>query len=183
MRGDGPVFSDAIIPPTAERWRRSDVRRPERQIQDVRGEIGDPFITISALARLHNSGKISTEMARAGNRFHGDFMRAHLLGIGARASDFLRPPVGTTARHRDQAAWTYICRERVWDALQACGGPSSPCGSCAWHVIGLEETVKDWVLHRYTATRISENAGAGVLIATLGCLEGHYADGKLGRNW
>jgi hypothetical protein len=171
-----PVFADVVIPPTAERWRRGDIRRADKQVQDARGEIGDPFITIATLARMHAAGKISTDMARAGNRFHGDFVRAH-LSISARASDFLRPPIGTMSKHGDHSTWTYICRERVWNALLACGGPNSPCGSCAWHIVGLEESVKTWCMHRYIGARITENAAAGVLTATLGCLEGYYRNG------
>jgi hypothetical protein len=172
-----PGFADVVMPPTLERFKRGDVRRSDKQIQDFRGEIGDPFVTISALARMHNAGRISSEMARAGNKFHADFIHAH-LGAHARAADLLRAPIGTTASYTDGSAEAYATREKVWNALWACGGPFSPCGSCAWYVLGLEEAVKDWCKFRYTSIRIPEGRAAGVLIATLGCLEGHYANGK-----
>jgi hypothetical protein len=174
----GPVLDPDLIPPPPERAQHGAVRRLDKQIADSRGGIGVPFSVETTLTRMHAIGRISADMAHAGSRFHSDFVRAHLLGIGAKASDFLRPPVGTTPRHQDdQPALVYVCREKVWGAITTCGGMASPCGSCAWNVLGLELTVKEWCTSRYTSVRIPEVAAPGVLVATLGELSPNFGDG------
>jgi hypothetical protein len=37
-------------------------------------------------------------------------------------------------------------RRRVHEALQAPGGISSPPGSCVWHVVGLQRSVREWAI-------------------------------------
>ena len=61
---DTPVFSDAILPPTVERIRRGDVQRAERQISDVRGAVGDPFIVVSLLSRFRSRERLRPRKRR-----------------------------------------------------------------------------------------------------------------------
>ena len=56
----------------------------------------------------------------------------------------------------------------------ALGGIDAPPASCIFHVVGAEETLKDWCRRRYTARRISEHQAPGVLIAALTSLAVHY---------
>jgi hypothetical protein len=79
-----PTFADAILPPTPERWRRGDVRRSERQVRDARGSIGDPFVVVGLLLRLHRDARINDDELKAGYRFRSDFDRAHLDRYGRR---------------------------------------------------------------------------------------------------
>jgi hypothetical protein len=52
-------------------------------------------------------------------------------------------------------------RQRIYEAIQAVGQPG---GSCLWHAVGLEETLKDWAL----GVRVSPESASGVLIGALG---------------
>ena len=66
-------------------------------------------------------------------------------------------------------------REHVWRALVAVGGPGSPAGSCLWHVVGWERSLKEWALEQgWNGRRVSQEAASGILIAALGILEAHY---------
>jgi len=170
---DTPVFSDVVVPPTIERLRRGDLRRSERQIQDDAGNVGDPFLVIDTLARLHLAGRITSEMAAAGSKFHEDFRRGSLGEL--RAADMARVRTGVINTGRDLRASMEFFRRRVWAAIGVLGGPNSPGGSCAWHVLGLESDVKGWAISRYCTPPVSEHQGSGVLLGVLGVLEVFYA--------
>jgi hypothetical protein len=34
------------------------------------------------------------------------------------------------------------------EAMQALGGLSSPAGSCVWHVVGLQRSVREWAIRQ-----------------------------------
>ena len=154
-----------------ERWARGDVRRTDRQINDVRGDIGAPFVTISLLARMHSEGKLTDEEVEAGDRFHREFRRAALGDLRAadvgrvRTENRRAPEITVSAEH---------FRRRIWDALAMLGGLDAPPASCIFHVVGNEETLKDWARRRYTVRRISEHQAPGVLISALACLAVYY---------
>ena len=66
-------------------------------------------------------------------------------------------------------------RNVVWRAIQAVGGIGSPAGSCLWHVVGWERSLKEWALEQgWNGRRVSQEAASGILIAALGALEGHF---------
>jgi hypothetical protein len=66
-------------------------------------------------------------------------------------------------------------RQHVWRAIVAVGGPSSPGGSCLWHVVGWECSLKEWAFEQgWNGRRVSQEAASGILIAALGALETHY---------
>ena len=70
-------------------------------------------------------------------------------------------------------------REHVWRAVVAVGGPASPGGSCLWHVVGWERSLKEWALEQgWNGRRISQETASGILVAALGALEAHYGRGK-----
>jgi hypothetical protein len=39
-------------------------------------------------------------------------------------------------------------RRRVHEAMRALGGISSPAGSCVWHVVGLQRSVREWAMRQ-----------------------------------
>jgi hypothetical protein len=60
-------------------------------------------------------------------------------------------------------------------ALTALGGISSPAGSCIWHVIGCEWTVKDWALREgWSGRPLKQETAAGILVGALGVLQALY---------
>lgn len=66
-------------------------------------------------------------------------------------------------------------RAKVWTALEVLGGIASPAGSCVWHVVGSEWSVKDWALRQGWGGRsLSQEAAAGILVGALGTLQGHF---------
>jgi hypothetical protein len=120
---------------------------------------------------MERRGSITAEMFDAGDDFRTQFNKAHLDPLHA-ASFELRglslkaePGLSTTAS-----------RERVWRALVAVGGIASPAGSCIWHVLGLEQSLKRWAIEQVTrGRRVDQEQASGILIAALGMLERHYA--------
>jgi hypothetical protein len=66
-------------------------------------------------------------------------------------------------------------REEVWRAIVAVGGPGSPGGSCLWHVVGCESSLKEWALEQgWNGRRVSQETASGILIAALAILEAHH---------
>lgn len=60
-------------------------------------------------------------------------------------------------------------RETVWNRMKRAGGPASPGGSCLWHVVGWELSLKEWALTRsWSGKPIDQTMAAGILVATLG---------------
>jgi hypothetical protein len=39
-------------------------------------------------------------------------------------------------------------REHVFRALEALGGMGSPAGSCVWHVVGLQSSLREWSMRQ-----------------------------------
>ena len=62
-------------------------------------------------------------------------------------------------------------RSAVWRAIQAVGGIASPAGSCLWHVLGWERSLKEWAQEQgWAGRRVSQEAASGILVAALGAL-------------
>ena len=162
-------FDDAAPPP--ERWARREVERLPRAIADEAGRPGRPYRAIDTLALMERRGTIDAPMRQAAEEFRAAFRAACLDPL--RASDLSRTPQGARMLHGSerQAA----AREKIWTALTALGGIGSPAGSCVWHVVGCEWTVKEWALRAGWGGRpLSQETAAGVLIGALGALRGLY---------
>ena len=72
-------------------------------------------------------------------------------------------------------------RRWVHETMAALGGISSPAGSCVWHVVGLQRSVREWAMRQGWGGRpVDHKAAAGILIAALGVLAAHsgYGAGK-----
>jgi hypothetical protein len=68
------------------------------------------------------------------------------------------------------------------DAMQALGGIGSPAGSCVWHVVGLQRSVREWAIRQGWGGRsVDQKAAAGILIAALGVLAAHFGYGEAKR--
>ena len=63
----------------------------------------------------------------------------------------------------------------MWRAIQSVGGIASPAGSCLWHVLGWERSLKEWALEQgWSGRRVSQESASGILVAGLGALEAHF---------
>jgi hypothetical protein len=61
------------------------------------------------------------------------------------------------------------------------GGHDSPAGSCAWHVLGCGQSVREWALHQGRGGRpVRQEQAQGMLVTALGLLAVHY--GLAGRS-
>jgi hypothetical protein len=159
--------SDLTWPPTPERLRHGEVEQLARPIADEYGRPARPFQAVDILAAMERRGSITPGMRGAGQDFRETFQRAHLDPL--RAAKLERTGFSPTALpgHRIELA-----RERVWKIIKMIGGIGSPAGSCLWHVIGLEETVRHWaILQEWRRKQLDQETASGILIATLGMLE------------
>ncbi len=120
---------------------------------------------------MERRGAITAEMRAAGEDFRARFRHAQLDPL--RAANLARTPgasyVGGTGGGFEYA------RTQIWRAILALGGLGSPGGSCLWHVVGLERSLKQWALETgWSGRRVSQDAASGILIAALGALENYW---------
>jgi hypothetical protein len=163
----------AVIAPTRERWARGDVEAPTQMIADEDGRPAAPFRTVDTLMAMERRGTITPEMHRAGDAFRALFALASLDPL--RAADLNRVPQGP--RELPLSLRQATARKQVWQVLKALGGHASPAGSCVWHVVGCEQSLKDWALREGWGGRaVSEKTAAGILVAALGMLAAEFGE-------
>lgn len=163
---------DEII--SRERRQRGEIKRLDRQIADTAGAIGRPFrvVDVDTLAAMESRGTITAQMRDAGDVFRGEFRRAALDPL--RAANLLRAAPGTFSDGPGLRA--LIARQHIARMIAAVGGLASPGGSALWHIVGLEQTLKDWAIEQgWAGRRISQATASGILIAALGLLEAYLA--------
>jgi hypothetical protein len=60
--------------------------------------------------------------------------------------------------------------------MRALGGISSPAGSCVWHVVGLQRSVREWAMRQgWSGRPVRQEQAQGILVAALGVLAGHFS--------
>jgi hypothetical protein len=65
-------------------------------------------------------------------------------------------------------------RRRVHQVMEALGGNASPAGSCVWHVVGLQRSVREWAMRQgWGGRQVRQEQAQGILIAGLGILAKH----------
>ena len=161
----------ATTAPTPQRHQHDRVTRDAETLADTAGAIGLPFRVESLLGRLERHGDIGARERAAGEEFARLFQLAHLDPI--RAADVLRGDrAGASAtNHGSERA-----RRKVGAALDALGGIGSPCGGCAWFVLGCETSLRQWSLREGWAGKpIREQVAKGILVGALGTLAEHFA--------
>jgi len=163
--------------PTAERRQHGAIERLERAIGDTAGRPSRPYRAVDTLAVMQRRGSITAGMRQAGADFRARFARAALDPLRALDPTHLRLRERSLRPDRDGPALRIeAARTAVWRAIQAVGGLGSPAGSCLWHVLGWERSLKEWALQQgWSGRRVSQEAASGILIATLGALESHFS--------
>jgi hypothetical protein len=169
-----PAQSDAA--PTPERRQHGKIERLERTIADSAGHPGRPYRAVDTLALMQRRGSISPGMRQAGEDFRSRFTVAQLDPLRALDLSHLRlGDAGTRPEHEGPGLRIEAARKAVWRAVQAVGGIASPAGSCLWHVVGWECSLKEWALGQgWSGRRVSQEAASGILVAALGALEAHF---------
>jgi hypothetical protein len=158
-------------------------RVPGRELEEVREKDPDGRIvyhhrTVDTLGKMLRAGTITTEMHDAAKDFETAFIVANLDPI--RAVPILRVP--GTGREPDLNGRQLDARRRVHTALQALGGISSPAGSCVWHVVGLQRSVREWAMREgWRGRPVRQEQAQGILVAALGMLAAHFGYGEARR--
>ena len=148
-----------------------------RQLEEVREKDPDGRIvvhhrTVDTLGKMLRAGTISQEMHGAAKDLEAAFIIAQLDPL--RALPILRVP--DTGREPDLNERQLDARRRVHKAMAALGGISSPAGSCVWHVVGLQRSVREWAIRQGWGGRpVDQTEARGILVAALGVLAAHSA--------
>ena len=143
-----------------------------RELEEVREKDPDGRIvmhhrTVDTLGKMLRAGTINEAMHDAANDFQADFIVASLDPL--RALPILRVP--GTGREPDLTERQLHAKRRVHEAMQALGGLSSPAGSCVWHVVGLQRSVREWAIRQGWGGRpVRQEQTQGILVAALGML-------------
>jgi len=154
-----------------------------RQLEEVREKDPDGRIvvhhrTVDTLGKMLRAGTITQEMHDAAKDLEAAFIVANLDPL--RALPVLRIP--GTGRDPDLNHRQLHARRRVHKALEALGGLSSPAGSCIWHVVGLQRSVREWALRQgWGGRRVRQEQAQGILVAALGMLAAHFGYGEAKR--
>jgi hypothetical protein len=138
------------------------------QIADADGAPGAPYRVVDTLEVLFRNGTISESQRNAGRQFRDEFSRAHL--DGHRSVDWLSG--GGGAATGSEAESIIRARRKVERALDNLGGSGGILGSCAWHIVGRENSVREWCDRQVTGGRgMDRRQATGILIAVLAVLD------------
>jgi hypothetical protein len=169
--------------PLSKSKRAKPKRVPQRELEEVRERDPDGWIvvhhrTVDTLGKMLRSGAITQEMHDAAKDFQASFIVANLDPL--RALPILRVP--GAGREPDLNERQLHARRRVHEALQALGGISSPAGSCVWHVVGLQRSVREWAIRQGWGGRpVRQEQAQGILVAALGVMAAHVGYGEARR--
>jgi hypothetical protein len=135
--------------------------------------------TVDTLGIMLRAGTITKAMHDAARDFQAQFTIACYDTLVCMR--FQRDP---SRGNRAELTETQIdARRRVSAAMDALGGLGSPAGSCVWHVVGLQHSIREWAMRRGWGGRpIGEKPAQGVLIAALGVLARHYGYARSSEN-
>ncbi len=146
--------------------------------KDPDGRIVMHHRSVDTLRRMLKSGAIDEAMSDAARDFQAAFTIANLDPI--RAVTILRVP--GSRREPDLTERQLDARRRVHTAMQALGGINSPAGSCVWHVVGLQRSVREWALRQgWNGRPVRQEQAQGILVAALGMLVAHVGYGEARR--
>lgn len=134
--------------------------------------------TVDTMGRMLRNGSITQAMHDAAHDFAATFTIARFDPIVCMSLDRI-PGSGNPADLTDAQV---DARRRVGEALDALGGLGSPAGSCVWHVVGLQRSIREWSMRQgWGGKPIGEKQAHGILVAALGVLAGYY--GYTRRDW
>ncbi len=131
--------------------------------------------TVDTLRLMLDSGAITAGMHDAARDFQAAFTIACFDSM-PKVNLTLMARSPSTAHHvADLTDAQVAARERVAQALDALGGHGSPAGSCVWHVVGMQCSIREWALRQGWGGRpVRQESAQGILVAALGVLAKHY---------
>lgn len=134
-------------------------------ISDDAGRISSPLIALSTLMQMERSGTISARQRAVGEAFHNAFHLAALEGL--RAADMERPGGAGGGSGSGMPSGNERARKQIGAAIAALGGQGSTAAMCAWDVLGLELSLREWADKSLNGNR---QLAGGVLVAVLAVL-------------
>jgi hypothetical protein len=131
--------------------------------------------TVDTLRLMLDSGAITPAMHAAARDFQAAFTIA-CFDCMPRVNLTLMARSPSPAHDvRDLTDTQIAARERIARALDALGGHGSPAGSCVWHVVGMQTSIREWALRQGWGGRpVRQESAQGILVAALGVLAKHY---------
>ena len=131
-------------------------------------------VLLDALGIMLRAGTITKEMHDAARDFQAQFTVARFDVV--RCMSLMRVPGSGGAA--DLSDMQVDARRRVGRALDTLGGLGSPAGSCVWHVVGLQRSIREWAMRQGWGGRpVRIEQAQGILVAALGMLAGYYGYG------
>jgi hypothetical protein len=125
---------------------------------------------VDTLGMMLRNGTISQELYDTGVLFRALFRKAAIDRMMTTA--FLRLP-GQRVDHLSETS--VHARIKVANAMDVLGGHDTAVGSCAWHVLGCETSVREWALRQgWSGRPIAPQNAQGMLVAALGVLAVHF---------
>ena len=171
------------MPELRSRWKGARMKPqkvPGRELEEEYGADPDgrPVLrhrVVDTLGKMLRTGTITQEMHDAAKDFQASFIVANLDSL--RALPILRVP--GTGREPELNERQLHARRRVHEAMAALGGICSPAGSCVWHVVGLQRSVREWAMRQgWNGRPVDQGKAQGILIAALGILAAHSGYGE-----
>lgn len=147
------------------------------QIKDSAGRISSPSRATDTLAVMYLRGSIDEAQFDAGRYFQVDFAIASFPDV--KAVNLERVSAGGGGSDlRDRQA---DARNDIAGALKTVGGLTSDAGAICWHVLGLGETIRDWIQARVLQRRrpLNPHVAAGIMQGALSALGSFYNVGEL----
>ena len=132
--------------------------------------------TVDTLARMLKAGTITPPMHDAARDFQAHFIIAAYDTMATASIVRVRRLRGEKMTWNDDLTVRQIAaRDRVHDALDALGGMASPGGSCVWHVVGLQMSLREWAMQQgWNGRPLRRGEASGILLSALGVLAFHY---------
>ncbi len=156
--------------PSSWRLQHGDVVPPRREARPERVQVARRRAA-DLLGRLEANGTITPVMRDAGRFFHAQFRAAALDPL--QAGPLVRLPAGGGDRLTER---TTDARRRAMAALDALGCPDSAAGSCVWHVLGCEASIREWAARwGWNGRPVGHTQAQGILVAALGVLDAHFS--------
>lgn len=153
-----------IIDPTLERGYHDAIKRLDRPIISDPGEYAAPYIVVGLLEGLRDRNRILDPEYIAGDRFRSWFRLAQHERL--KASDMARPYIDGGSKIPEPYG-NERARKETDKAIRWVGGYASSSGSCLWHVIGLDYSLRKWALEQARFRMIGHLGASGILIAAL----------------
>jgi hypothetical protein len=127
--------------------------------------------TVDTLGIMLRAGTITKNMYDAARDFQAQFTIAQFDVM--RCMPLVRLP--GSMGERDLTDAQVDARRRVGGALDALGGLGSPAGSCVWHVVGLQRSLREWAMRQgWSGKPVRVEQAQGILVAALGMLAHYY---------